>query len=138
MSFHFLPAHGVGWSRAICRLEAQLAALEGVRIDGKVRRKSIKALSERIDALESECDSLKVYVAALIRILIEHGIATEQNISAAFDAIDLEDGFADGRNDTALPKKNLKSRRNSQEPPIPPPTPCEPTAGVRLRPRHRR
>jgi hypothetical protein len=57
----------------------------------------------RVEALQAECDELKMYVAALIRLLVSKGMATQEEVASMVDAIDLEDGLADRKNPKVLP-----------------------------------
>lgn len=47
--------------------------------------------------LSAENDQLKLYLAAIIRLLVAKGIATSQEMSEIVKMVDAEDGTADGR-----------------------------------------
>lgn len=60
-----------------------------------------RALGEKSDELlgrlKRENDELKLYLAALVRLLTSKGAVTADEVKAMVDAIDREDGSADGR-----------------------------------------
>ena len=55
------------------------------------------ATKDALKALRRENDELKLYVVALLRLLIAKKVATVEEIRALVDVIDREDGAADGR-----------------------------------------
>lgn len=50
-----------------------------------------------ITELQKENDELKLYLAALIRLLIARNVITVEEITKLVQAVDVEDGSADGR-----------------------------------------
>lgn len=84
--------------------------------------------ARRLEALQAECDELKMYVAALIRLLVAKGMATQEEVASIVDAIDLEDGVADGKNTKALPARKGNSTVRSA---------TKPSRGLPARPRSR-
>ena len=48
-------------------------------------------------SLSAENDQLKLYLAAIIRLLVAKGVATSQEMSEIVEMVDAEDGTADGR-----------------------------------------
>jgi hypothetical protein len=61
-----------------------------------------KATKEALLELEKENDELKLYVAAIIRLLVRKGIASAEEIRQMVEAIDIEDGVADGKREGDL------------------------------------
>jgi len=119
-------------------IEQLRAELHGHRRSTRLRLgRSVKELAAQVQELQSESDSLKLYVAALIRIVAKHGLATPEELVAIVDAIDGEDGQVDGANQEVLPKRASRPARPDREPGVGS-GPAVPTRGVRLRPRHRR
>lgn len=53
-------------------------------------------LAERVDRLEAELDEMRLYVAALIRYLGQRGGLDKAEFARLVDAIDGQDGAADG------------------------------------------
>ena len=47
--------------------------------------------------LQEENDELRLYLAALIRLLVAKGTITGSELTQIVEAIDKEDGYADGR-----------------------------------------
>lgn len=76
-----------------------------------VRRLASQEKTSDLDALQAECDDLKLFVAAILRILVARNLATEAEVVDLVDAIDAEDGAVDGKNDSALPRR--KPRKES-------------------------
>jgi hypothetical protein len=62
-----------------------------------------KALTHRMDELAKENDELKLYVAALLRLLIAKQVATREEVRALVEAVDREDGARDQRYMGELP-----------------------------------
>lgn len=57
---------------------------------------------QEIAALRSENDEMKLYLAAVIRLLISKGVTGADEITRLVEAIDMEDGSKDGRMDGPL------------------------------------
>ncbi|TAJ19522.1 MAG: hypothetical protein EPO68_06145 [Planctomycetota bacterium] len=51
----------------------------------------------RVELLEEELARHALLIRVLIRLLMDRGIATQQQFEAALQAVDLEDGVADGK-----------------------------------------
>jgi hypothetical protein len=64
------------------------------------RRSGDQAASLR--KLEQENDELKLCLAAVIRLLVRKGIASAEEIRQLAEAIDAEDGAADGKREGGL------------------------------------
>jgi hypothetical protein len=53
-------------------------------------------LSRRVTELEKENDELRLYLASLVRYLGNKGVLQKDEFCALVDAVDAEDGAADG------------------------------------------
>jgi len=53
--------------------------------------------SATVKALERENDELRLYVAAIVRLLVAKGVVTSEEMASLVQAIDAEDGSADGK-----------------------------------------
>lgn len=56
-----------------------------------------EALKRDLHALQCENDELRLYIAALIRLLVSKGTVTKEELTAIVNAVDSEDGLPDGR-----------------------------------------
>ena len=133
----------MGWGRYLVLGDLDLEKLRSQLVTHRmqtVRRQatSLKVMGRQVESLQIECDNLKLYLAALIRLLVENDLCTREELEAIVDKIDGEDGQVDGVGQNVLPARN--ARRSPAEPKsvVPRATPCVPTKGVRLRPKHRR
>ena len=61
------------------------------------RNSSPVATSLPIKELQKENDELKLYIAALVRILTSKGTITKEELKQMIDTIDTEDGSQDGK-----------------------------------------
>jgi hypothetical protein len=59
-------------------------------------RRATTELSRRVAELESENDELRLYLASLVRYLGNKGVLDKAEFTALVDAVDAEDGTADG------------------------------------------
>ncbi len=95
----------MGWGRMLLlgNLGQQLdindtqAALS--QIDAQLDQigRSDQDLSRRIQQLTAENQELKLYLAAVVRLLAAKNIVTDAELRAIVDAIDRSDGAADGK-----------------------------------------
>jgi hypothetical protein len=61
------------------------------------RAREVAAYSmQEIRSLSAENDQLKLYLAAIIRLLVTKGVVSSQEISDLVEIVDAEDGTADG------------------------------------------
>jgi hypothetical protein len=79
------------------RTLAQLA--DQLRESGQFDREVV----QRIDQLAAENAELKLYLAAIVRLLVAKNTVTASELKAIVDAIDRSDGSADGRLTGKLP-----------------------------------
>jgi hypothetical protein len=97
---------------------------------GDVRKVESRLAKLRVDAatairlLAQENDRLKLYCAALGRLLLKKGIVTLEELGAMLDSVDLEDGVADGKlRGRPLPGERVrvpsKPRPSAKDPVVP-------------------
>jgi hypothetical protein len=93
----------MGWGRYLLGdigqqldIEDQREALERLRQHVHAGHRRETSLEERLNALQEENDQLKLYVTALVRMLVAKKIATPDEVSELVRAIDGEDGLEDG------------------------------------------
>src|SRR5688572_13942771 len=99
----------------------------------EARRLRSNRSASRVKILEAECENLKLFVAAIFRVLIEKKLATHAEVMALVDAIDAEDGVADGRASTALKRPSKVNVAGDKEGASPPTSPRPVTVSVRSR-----
>jgi len=85
---------------------ADLAAIESqVRILRNTMRRNETAersQDRELRELQRECDTLKLYLAGLLRLLVSRGIIAGEELECLVHVIDAEDGQEDGRVDERL------------------------------------
>lgn len=62
------------------------------------RRTEREGLDERFAALERENDELRLYLAVVVRHLLQKKLLVRTELEALMSEIDAEDGSSDGRN----------------------------------------
>ena len=68
------------------------------RMRGILRSRARRGASRKdVERLEGEVDELRLYLAALVRLVVARGVITEEELRALVAAVDAEDGAADGR-----------------------------------------
>lgn len=60
------------------------------------------AQDQQIAYLQEENNTLKLYVAAITRLLIGKGVVTREEIEKLVDIIDAEDGTTDGKTSSGI------------------------------------
>jgi len=73
------------------------AEIENLKRELRSRPKVSDAVEQRLDTLQREADELKLYLAAVLRLLVARKVATADEIKAVVAAVDREDGVADNR-----------------------------------------
>jgi hypothetical protein len=93
----------VGWASwaFLAEHEDQIAD-QGERIRNLKKKlaeeaRAIEATEASMIKLQVENDQLKLYLAAVVRILIDKGLTSRQDIKRLVELIDGEQGTADGR-----------------------------------------
>ena len=79
-------------------LADQKVELESLR-DELRRSRGASSDSNRGDSerLQAENDELRLYLAAVVRLLISKGLVSQEEIRQVVDVVDIEDGTLDGR-----------------------------------------
>lgn len=95
----------MGWGRMLLmgdwgqQLDIHDQKREIQNLRRKIRRTTKRASAEtakRIETLEKENDELRLYLASLIRYLGSKGVLQKEEFSTLVEAVDAEDGAADG------------------------------------------
>jgi hypothetical protein len=94
----------MGWGRYFLlgdlgqHLEFSVQRNEIDRLKEEIRRSRSAAAGSSADLakLQAENDELRLYLAAVIRILVSKGVVTQSEMQQIVDAIDAEDGSVDG------------------------------------------
>ena len=73
------------------------AEIENLKRELRSRPMASSTVEQRLDMLQRESDELKLYLAAVLRLLVAKKVATADEIKAVVAAIDREDGVADKR-----------------------------------------
>ena len=95
----------MGWGRYffLGRMGQQLDILDQKEEIDRLREEMLRSRSsgsgsaEVLDRLQAENDELRLYLAAVIRILLSKRVVTQDEMKQIVDAIDAEDGTVDGR-----------------------------------------
>ena len=95
----------MGWGRTLFlgdignRLDIGDCENEVARLRRRLKAQSTidRSQDEQIRALSAENDELKLYLAALIRLLTNKDVISTGEITRLVEAIDAEDGSIDGR-----------------------------------------
>jgi hypothetical protein len=95
----------MGWGRyfLLGNLGQQLdlsdheAEIQQLRNELRRVRGSAPDADSRIRRLELDVDEMRLYLAAIFRLLLSKGILTKDEVKQCVEAIDLEDGSADGK-----------------------------------------
>lgn len=86
-------------------LSDQRQEMERLRAELQGRRLSSVSTGARMERLQAEIEELKLYVAALARLIVRKQVATLDDLKSIVAAIDSEDGSVDGRHSgSVLPK----------------------------------
>jgi hypothetical protein len=71
------------------------ADIERLRQELRSKQADSASVEERLDKLQRENDELKLYLAAVLRLLISKNIATPDDIKTVIAAVEREDGRED-------------------------------------------
>jgi len=71
--------------------------IENLKQQLQARQSTTASTDSRLRTLQQENDELKLYVVALLRLLIAKNVATVEEIRSLVNVIDREDGAADNR-----------------------------------------
>jgi len=78
-------------------LSDQKEEIDRLREEMLRSRSSGPGSSGQLARLQAENDELRLYLAAVIRILISKRVVTQSEVKQIVDAIDAEDGTVDGK-----------------------------------------
>jgi hypothetical protein len=78
-------------------LADQKDEIENLRNELRRSRGSSKDVTQDIKRLQAENDELRLYLTAVVRLLISQGIVSQKQMRQVVEAIDAEDGVQDGR-----------------------------------------
>ena len=95
----------MGWGRFLLLgnlgqqldLADQSQEIEQLRQELRRSRSTTAARPDAVARLQEENDELRLYLAALVRLLTAKGIVRPEEIQRVEDIIDTEDGARDGR-----------------------------------------
>ena len=86
-------------------LSDQKEEIDRLRNELRGRRLPFASTGQRLDRLQDENEELKLYLTALMRLVLARKLATLDDIKTIVEAIDSEDGTLDGRHGgPVLPK----------------------------------
>jgi hypothetical protein len=80
-------------------IEDHRAELEQLRREMRSEHRGSAPSDARLERLEEENDELRLYLAAVVRLLMTKGLVSRNEMQEFVEAIDAEDGAADGRFD---------------------------------------
>jgi hypothetical protein len=83
-------------------LQDQKAELERMRREMQADGLNAQTSGARLERIEETNDELRLYLAAVVRLLVSKGVVTRDEILDVVQAVDAEDGAADGRFDGAI------------------------------------
>ncbi len=95
----------MGWGRYLLMgdlgqqldLSDQRAEIDRLRSEIRRNRPAAPDASGQIRELEAENEELRLYLAAIVRILVSKRVVTADELKQVVDAIDAEDGSVDGK-----------------------------------------
>ena len=95
----------MGWGRTLLlgdignRLDIEDTEREIAKLSRDIFKSSLRDMSQdqKIDALLKENAELKLYLAALIRLLTVKGTLSREELKTMVDAVDAADGSSDGK-----------------------------------------
>lgn len=76
-------------------LSDQKAEIENLRNAIWKNRVSSRGAAGDVERLQAEIDELRLYLAAVVRLLISKGVISQEEIKQVVDAVDAEDGVRD-------------------------------------------
>jgi len=78
-------------------LADQKNEIDSLRAELQRSRASAGGGAADIARLQAENDELRLYLAAVVRLLISKGVVSREEMKQVVDAVDAEDGVRDGR-----------------------------------------
>jgi len=71
--------------------------LSSLKYQLHAKRRQTESIAEQLSELQRENDELKLYVAAMIRLLLAKGVVSSAEINSLVNAVDESDGTLDGK-----------------------------------------
>jgi hypothetical protein len=95
----------MGWGRFLLLgdlgqqldLADQKAEIEQMREEIRRSRSSGGGSAGQVERLQAENDELRLWLAAIIRVLVSKRVVSQEEIRRIVEAIDAEDGTVDGK-----------------------------------------
>ena len=93
----------MGWGRFLFEASQQLDLadqrnkIENLREELRKSRALPGGPAADIASLQAENDELRLYLAAVVRLLISKGVVSREEMKQVVDAVDAEDGVRDGK-----------------------------------------
>jgi hypothetical protein len=81
------------------KLRKHSEALNSLQRRSKRKATDIVELQDRVDELEAENGELRLYMVAIIRLLVNKDVISREQLQKVADMIDLSDGESDGKFD---------------------------------------
>jgi cell division septum initiation protein DivIVA len=78
-------------------IQDQRAEIDDLRDELQRSRARPAGSPAEIVALQAENDELRLYLAAVVRLLISKGLVSREEMKQVVDAVDAEDGVRDGK-----------------------------------------
>ena len=95
----------MGWGRYLLMgdlgqqldLSDQRAEIDRLRSEIRQSRSAAPDRSRQLEELQADNEELRLYLAAVVRILVSKGVVTVDEMKQVVDAIDAQDGSVDGK-----------------------------------------
>lgn len=95
----------MGWGRYLLlgdwgqQLDIEDRKKEIAELQDELRKSRVYSIGDGrgVRILQAENDELRLYLAAVVRLLISKGIVSKEEMRQVVDAVDAEDGLRDGR-----------------------------------------
>ena len=95
----------MGWGRYLLMgdlgqqldLSDQRAEIDRLRSEIRQSRSAEPDRSRQLEELQADNEELRLYLAAVVRILVSKGVVTVDEMKQVVDAIDAQDGSVDGK-----------------------------------------
>jgi multidrug resistance efflux pump len=78
-------------------LSDQANEIQKLRDELWASRTSSRDAAGSVEQLQAEVDELRLYLVAVVRLLVSKGIVSREELKRVVNAIDAEDGLSDGR-----------------------------------------
>ena len=95
----------MGWGRYLLLgdlgqqldLSDQRSEIDRLRSEIRQSRSASPDQSRQLEELQADNEELRLYLAAVVRILVSRGVVTAEEIKQLVEAIDAQDGSVDGK-----------------------------------------